>query len=157
MLEFSNTVLIERPLEEVFDFLAELENIPNWNYYVLRVQKITPGPVNVGTMYHQVRKTDEQTLVIRKFEPPNTLLVETTDDSEPQLKMRLSLQPQETGTKLEDYWMLDTGQPGLIEKLAGNKVKTAVAENLNKLKVLLETGEVVLQDGRMVSLERDRM
>jgi hypothetical protein len=109
--------------------------------------------VHVGTKYHQVRKTDEQNLVIREFGPPHNLALETAPQSRPQLKMRFSLQPQGTGTKLDDYWMLDTGQPALLEKLAGGKVQAAVADNLGKLKVLLESGEVVLQDGRQVLLD----
>jgi hypothetical protein len=43
---------------------------------------------------------------------------------------------------------LDTGKPALVEKLAGGNVKSAVTENLQKLKQLLETGKVILQDGR---------
>src|SRR5215216_6413322 len=35
-----------------------------------------------------------------------------------------------------------------VEKLAGGNVKSAVTENLQKLKQLLETGKVILQDGR---------
>lgn len=154
MLEFSNSIVIDRPLEEVFAFLAELENAPKWNYYVLQVHKLTPGPVDVGTKYHQVRKTDEQTLVIREFEPPYNLVVETTTDSRPQLEMRFNLRSERTGTRLNDHWKLDTGQPALLEKLAGGKVKAAVADNLGMLKTLLEDGAVVLQDGRQVSVER---
>ena len=36
-------------------------------------------------------------------------------------------------------------------KLAGGRVKSAVAENLAKLKKLLEEGRVVLQDGRQIT------
>lgn len=154
MLEFSNTLFIERPREDVFAFLGKLENVPKWNYYVLQVQKLTPGPVGVGTKYHQVRKTDEQTLVIREFEPPHSLVVETMPESRPKLEMRFSLQSEGTGTRLDDYWKLDTRQPALLEKLVGGKVKAAVADNLRMLKELLETGAVVLQDGRQVSVEQ---
>ena len=32
MLEFENTVYIDRPVDEVFAFLSDFENIPKWNY-----------------------------------------------------------------------------------------------------------------------------
>jgi hypothetical protein len=47
---------------------------------------------------------------------------------------------------------LDTGKAALVERFAGRNVKSAVAENLQKLKQLLETGKVTLQDGRTVAV-----
>jgi polyketide cyclase/dehydrase/lipid transport protein len=52
---FENTVLIARPIEDVFAFLSDLENIPKWNYAIVETRKISEGPVGVGTTYHQVR------------------------------------------------------------------------------------------------------
>jgi len=60
MLEFENTVYIDRPVDEVFSFLSDFENIPKWNYYVLEVRQRSESPIGIGTTYHQVRKTDEQ-------------------------------------------------------------------------------------------------
>ena len=148
MLEFVNTVHIERPAEAVFDFLADFENVPKWNYYVLRVEKLTPGPVGLGTQYHQVRKNDEQTFTITQYAPDHTLGLKTTPESSPQLEMIFVLEEDVGGTLLSDRWAIETGLPGFLEKLPGSKIKSAVAENLEKLKTLLEKGEVVLQDGR---------
>jgi hypothetical protein len=55
-------------------------------------------------------------------------------------------------TILTDEWELDTGKPALVERFAGRNVKSAVAENLQKLKQLLETGKVTLQDGRTTAV-----
>jgi hypothetical protein len=44
------------------------------------------------------------------------------------------------------------GVPKLLEPLAANRAKAGVAQNLSKLKVLLETGRVTLQDGKSTSL-----
>ena len=48
-----------------------------------------------------------------------------------------------------DEWELDLGRGPLVELLGTGRVKSAVAENLGKLKELLETGETQLQDGRV--------
>lgn len=152
MLEFAITTRIERPVEEVFAFLSDFENIPRWNYYVLQVTKTSEGPIGVGTTYHQVRKTDEQDYQITEFQPDHGVAVKTLPQASPQFSRRLTLQGQGAATSIVDEWQLDTGRPAILEKLAGGKVKSAVAENLDKLKTLLETGSVVLQDGREVSL-----
>jgi uncharacterized protein YndB with AHSA1/START domain len=52
---FENTVMIARPIEDVFAFLSDLENIPKWNYAIVETRKVSEGPVGVGTVYHQVR------------------------------------------------------------------------------------------------------
>jgi uncharacterized protein YndB with AHSA1/START domain len=35
MASFENTVIIRRPVEEVFSFLADFENVPRWNYAIV--------------------------------------------------------------------------------------------------------------------------
>ena len=86
MLEFENTIRIDRPVEEVFAFLSDFENIPKWNYYVLEVRQLSEGSIGVGTTYHQVRKSDQQDLRVIEFEPGHTVAVKTLPQSSPDLK-----------------------------------------------------------------------
>ncbi len=151
MIEFDNTILINRPIAEVFAFLSDLENIPKWNYYVLKVIKLTNDPIGIGSVYHQIRKTDEQDLLILEFDQNRKIVVKTLPRSSPDFEMALTLQKEGSATLLRDEWRLDTGLPAPIEWLGAGKVKSAVAENLAKLKELLEDGQVVLQDGRPAS------
>ena len=44
MFRFENTVDIDSPIESVFSFVANFENIPRWNYYVMDVRQLTEGP-----------------------------------------------------------------------------------------------------------------
>jgi uncharacterized membrane protein len=152
MVEFENRIAVERPIAEVFAFLANFENIPKWNYYVLKVSKMSEGAVAVGTTYHQIRKTDEQMLQVTELEPVHRVAVKTLPGSSPQLEMRFTLQAQGSNTQIQDMWRLDTGRPALIEKLAAGNIKSAVSDNLEKLKQLLENGQVTLQDGRIETL-----
>jgi len=55
MATFENTVMIRPPIEEVFGFLAQFENVPKWNYAIVETRKVSEGPVGVGTTYQQVR------------------------------------------------------------------------------------------------------
>jgi uncharacterized membrane protein len=152
VLEFENTIRIDRPVEEVFAFLSDFENIPKWNYYVLEVRQLSEGLIGVGTTYHQVRKSDQQDLRIIEFEPRHTVAVKTLPQSSPDLEMRFTLYEEGITTRVRDEWKLNTGRPAIFERLAGGRIKSAVAENLAKLKELLEEGQVVLQDGRQVTL-----
>jgi uncharacterized membrane protein len=153
MIRFENSISIERPVDKVFAFLSDFEKIPKWNYYVLEVKKISDGPVGVGTTYHQVRKGDEQVFQITEFKLNLKVAVKTLPESSLQFERQFTLQARAGKTHLIDKWEeLDTGKPALIEKLAARRIKSAVAENLSKLKKLLEKGSVTLQDGRNVSL-----
>jgi uncharacterized membrane protein len=152
VLEFENTIRIEHPIEEVFAFLSDFENTPRWNYYVLEVRQLSENPIGIGTTYHQVRKTDEQDLHITEFEANRTVAVKTLPQSSPSFERRFTLYEEGNTTRIRDEWKLDTGRPVILERLAGGRVRSAVAENLAKLKELLEEGRVVLQDGRQVIL-----
>jgi uncharacterized protein YndB with AHSA1/START domain len=46
-----NSVEIARPVEEVFDYLSDQSNELNWNPSVESMEKLTDGPVRVGTRY----------------------------------------------------------------------------------------------------------
>ena len=152
MLEFENTIRINRPVEEVFAFLSDFQNIPKWNYYVLEVRQLSESPIGIGTTYHQVRKSDQQDFRIIEFEPNHTVAVKTLPQSSPSFERRFTLYEEGDTTRIRDLWKLDTGRPALLERLARGRVKSAVAENLAKLKELLEVGRVILQDGRQVTL-----
>ena len=145
MLEFKNTIRIDRPIEEVFAFLSDFENIPKWNYYVLEVRQLSENPIGIRTTY-------QQDFHITEFEAYRTVAVKTLPQSSPSFERRFTLYEEGNATRVRDEWKLDTGRPVVLEKLAGGRVKSAVAENLAKLQELLEEGRVVLQDGRQVIL-----
>ena len=48
---FEGTAVIDRPIEEVFAFLADGENDPKFSPRVLEIKKTTDGPSGVGTVY----------------------------------------------------------------------------------------------------------
>src|SRR4051812_34109637 len=48
---FETTVVIDRPIEDVFAFLADGENDPKFSPRVPQIAKTTDGPPGVGTVY----------------------------------------------------------------------------------------------------------
>ena len=51
MTVIESTVLIQRPPEEVFDYLSDPRNELEWNPKVRVMEKLTDGPVGVGTKF----------------------------------------------------------------------------------------------------------
>lgn len=149
MLTIDVRTQIHRPVHEVFAFLADFTHMPLWNYYVRSVTQLTEGPLGVGTIFDQVRKTDRQQYAITEFMPDQQVAVHTLSPARP-LTLRFRIAPDDQGTQVTETWELDTGLPGPLERLAQSRVRAAVAKNLAVLTTLLETGEAQLPDGRSV-------
>jgi uncharacterized protein YndB with AHSA1/START domain len=64
---FEATTLIERPITEVFAFLADGENDKKFSARVVEIAKTTDGPPGVGTVYKSVVK-DAGVKTNREFE-----------------------------------------------------------------------------------------
>ncbi|MBE0696818.1 MAG: SRPBCC family protein [Anaerolineaceae bacterium] len=141
MFNFENSILIDKPIDQVFTFVVDLPSIPKWNYHVLSVVPTSPESGVVGSTFHQVRKGNEQDLRISELEPNKSLVVETIPPSKPELCREITVEVRRNSTLIIDKWQLDMGVPKLLEPLAANRAKSGVPENLGKLKTLLETGK----------------
>lgn len=51
MRGISGELVINRPVEEVFDFVADERNEPRYNPRMLRADKLSPGPIGLGTRF----------------------------------------------------------------------------------------------------------
>jgi carbon monoxide dehydrogenase subunit G len=47
---------VNRPVEEVFDFLADIRHEAAWNPRVIRIDKTSDGPIGAGTTFHGLYK-----------------------------------------------------------------------------------------------------
>jgi carbon monoxide dehydrogenase subunit G len=143
MASFENTVTIRRPMEDVFAFLADFENVPAWNYAIVETRKVSPGPVRVGTTYRQTRsvpRRSEEGFEVTVFEPASRL--EVQGEIGPfRARVRYELEPTGSGTRLTNAVELrSSGLLRLVAPLAASRVKSAVAANLDALRQVLERG-----------------
>lgn len=51
MITIDHTVTIARRLPDVFSFVADMENLPQWQSDVVTSTVVTPGPTRVGTRF----------------------------------------------------------------------------------------------------------
>jgi len=65
--ELSGSALIDRPIDEVFAFLADGTNDPKFSPRVKEIRKTTDGPLAVGTVFESTVK-DAGMTTKRKFE-----------------------------------------------------------------------------------------
>ena len=74
---FEATAQIDRPVEEVFAFLADGTNDPKFSPRVQEISKTTPGPTRVGTVYASTVKdagmTTTREFRISEFEEPGMI------------------------------------------------------------------------------------
>lgn len=141
-MRFTNTITIRRPREVVFGYLADLENLPRWNYAIQETHKLTPGPVEVGTRYHQVRTvpaTREESLEVVELVAGHRLAVVGTLNQLP-THLAYVLEPAGDATVVtNDVELTTSGALTVVAPLAARRIKAAVAANLEVLRQILES------------------
>ncbi|MFD3399734.1 SRPBCC family protein [Kribbella sp. NPDC058693] len=140
-MKFTNTITINRSATAVFAYLANLENLPQWNYALAETQQLTPGPRSVGTRYRQTRTIPThavESLEIIELVPDQKLTVEGTLSGLP-ATLTYTLDAKGDATTLTNSVDLRPPRPlNLVAPIAAGRIKSAVAANLNALKQLLE-------------------
>jgi carbon monoxide dehydrogenase subunit G len=75
--QFEAQTEIDRPIEEVFDFLADGTNDPKFSPRVQQIEKVPDGPTAVGTLFRSTVKdagmTTRREFRISEFEAPRKL------------------------------------------------------------------------------------
>ncbi|SCK58988.1 SRPBCC family protein [Streptomyces sp. WMMB 322] len=75
--QFEVTTEVDRPIEEVFAYLADGENDPEFSPRVLEMAKVTDGPTGVGTVYRSTVKDGgvrtRREFRITEFEAPTRI------------------------------------------------------------------------------------
>lgn len=154
MISFTNTIAIDRPTEEVYAYLAELEHIPEWNWAITSTRKISEGPVTAGTRYEQTRHTPTtaiEEIVIIALETDRHLHIEGTLGPF-RADLRYDIEPDGDKSKLTNHVELVPSTPTLALPLARIAIPRAVAANLLTLKTRLEQEPV---SARSIALPHD--
>jgi Polyketide cyclase / dehydrase and lipid transport len=66
MINVEATTVIDRPVEAVFAFVADLENNPKWESNFIQVKRVSPEPLGVGTVYQCVLRVPGQRAGLRR-------------------------------------------------------------------------------------------
>jgi len=71
MVRIHGETVIGRPIEVVFDFVADERNEPRYNPRMVRAEKLTDGPIGAGTPFAATfLKGNQMTIEVVRFERP---------------------------------------------------------------------------------------
>ncbi len=103
MYIIEETVFVDRPVAQVFAFVAEQHNAPRWQKGLHAVRKTSEGPDGVGTTHEFSRKIVGGTLVASneytEYEPNQKVGFRSTSGPM-QFRACYLTEPDGTGTKL---------------------------------------------------------
>jgi hypothetical protein len=110
MAHVEGQILIHRPVEEVFDFVADERNEPRYNPQMLHVEQTSSGPIGVGTTFRaesasQGRPVD-MTIAFTEYQRP-TRLTSSTHLTNIDIQGALTFDPVEEGTWMRWSWTLE--------------------------------------------------
>jgi uncharacterized protein YndB with AHSA1/START domain len=103
-MHVENTITIERPIEELFEYVSTPENDPTWVSVSIRNQRTSPGPMRVGMTIEEdvkiFRRTSRDTWEVTEYEPPTVIACRATSGLLSGGVVRLRCEPVEGGTRL---------------------------------------------------------
>jgi carbon monoxide dehydrogenase subunit G len=119
MVRVEGDIVINRPVEEVFDFVADERNEPRYNSKMRRAEKISEGPIGVGTRYRaEVVSAGRPVTMIIEFtgyDPPRRL-VSSTRMSSMDIQYTLTFEPSPEGTRMR--WSGDVEPRGILKQMS---------------------------------------
>ena len=111
-------IVIERPVAEVFDFVADQRNEPAYNPAMVGVEKLTDGPIGAGTRFRVTiaarRRPMDMLLETTEYERP-TRLASTTSMAGARIDGTLTFEPAAVGTRM--CWDWDMALQGVMRLL----------------------------------------
>lgn len=116
---FEATTVIDRPIEEVFAFLANGENDPKFSPRVLEISKTTDGPPGVGTTYASTVKDagmkTQREFKLTEFDAPTKIRwAEQSKNLVTASEGGYDLAPEGNGTRVTIHNVLEGHGPGKL-------------------------------------------
>ena len=146
MVTFEKSIFINRPQQEVFDFVSNPANDAQWQGSTEAAEWTSEGPPGVGSTKRSVirflgRKIDP-TIEATIWDPPQQYGFKSVSGPVP-FEVTVKLESQENGTQLTVTWQGEIGGFFKIaEGLVGKQVEKQFGTDQDALKLLLEEGQV---------------
>lgn len=109
MAHVEGQIIIHRPVDEVFDFVADERNEPRFNPQMRRAEQTSAGPIGVGTTFCAESvsrgRPVEMTITFTDYERPRRL-TSSTHLSNMDIQGTLTFDPVPEGTRMRWFWEL---------------------------------------------------
>ena len=138
------SVVINRPVAEVFAFIAKADNMPRWAKYIADAAQTSEGPVDVGTTCYVVSKMMgmemKQDFTVTECIPDRVYAARSTSGPVP-MESRYVLEEASGGTQV--HVSVTTDLSGFM-KMAGplliRRLRKQMREDHENLKLYMESG-----------------
>ena len=141
MIQHEVTIHLNRPVEQVFAFLMDTTQLTTWQTNLIKIDKITEGPLRMGSRFQEVRRLGRKESRIQgeitAFEPNKRF--ETKTSTKPQVTVSYLLEPEEGGTRVKHkFVMLTSGFMRLLEPMIAKSIREENNMDFENLKRVLE-------------------
>lgn len=142
MIQHEGTVHLNCPIEQVFAFLMDTTQLTTWQPNLVKIDKLTEGPLRMGSRFQEVRRLGRKESAIQgeiiALEPNKRF--ETRTLTKPQVTVSYFLEPDEGGTQLKHrFIMLTSGFMRLLEPLIAKSIREESELEFANLKRVLES------------------
>jgi uncharacterized protein YndB with AHSA1/START domain len=142
MVRVEKIVVIKRPIEEVFAYVANPENAEQWAGPVTESKQTSEGPVGVGTTSTRVTeflgRKSENTYEVTEYEPNRKFAEKTTSGSLQSTEL-ITFESVDGGTKVTVAGEVEaSGFIKMAEPLFARMAKRQLETDISNLKDILE-------------------
>jgi uncharacterized membrane protein len=143
MIRVETSVHIDRPSDEVFAFISNFENNPQWQSGQIEARFTSDGPLRVGSTYDQVAKFLGRRIIstfeVLEYEPGRRVKASSTSGSFPITFTRM-VEPAGDGADVSAVIEGDSsGFFKLAEPLLARMVQRSVDTDYRNLKNIMES------------------
>ena len=144
MIKIVTEVEINRSSDEVFAYISNFENNPQWQSGQISAEFTSDGPLRVGSTYDQIAKFLGRTIVsqfeVVEYDPGHMVKASTTSGSFPITFTRI-VEPSGEGAAVKAIVEGDSsGFFKLAEPLMARMVQRSVDSDYQNLKRIMEQG-----------------
>ena len=141
MIKHEVTIHLNRPVEQVFAFLADTGKVSTWQSNLLELEQLTEGPLRLGSRFREIRRLGRRDAEIEgqviAFEANRRLEIRTT--TKPEVTVSYSFDRENGGTRLRyKFVLLSSGLMRLLDPLLARSIKKERQSDFETLKQILE-------------------
>ena len=143
-MKMEHSVVIERPIDEVFELATCLRRCVVWRSALLTSTKTSDGPVGVGTTFDQevrmLGKSRINTAVITEYQPPRRFVYKHVSGLSA-YEARFLFEPEGNGTR---FTVDLEGEPASLwlkmvpESLVLRQIRDTITAEMDTLKMMME-------------------
>ncbi|WP_026689795.1 SRPBCC family protein [Alteribacter aurantiacus] len=144
MSDLKEEVIIQKPCEDVFDFLSNIENNTDVLANVVEVNKLTEGPTREGTQFEEIRQFRNRKvgtiLEVVKYVPNNKISIKSENNGLVVVYHYSLKKEDETTTKVffEGYVSATKFLMKIMRPMMVKMLKKEDGEHLVSLKRIIE-------------------